>query len=215
MAAAPDVDSLPAWPDLLPWQAEAAREVLSARAAWPHALLLDGPRGLGKRTLALNLARGLLCESPSADGSACGSCASCHYVAAGQHPDLQMIEPFVIDEDGEVKVQDPILIERIRALIDWVQLTSHRGRAKVAVIVPAEAMNLAAANALLKTLEEPPPATYLILVAHQPGRVPATLRSRCRRMAAPRPDAGVAEPGSRSRAWRSPDRSWRRRAAHR
>jgi len=193
MAAAPDADPLPTWGELLPWQADAAHEMLSARAAWPHALLLDGPRGLGKRTLALNLARGLLCETPGPNGIACGACASCHYVAAGQHPDLQLIEPFVIDEDGEVKVQDPILIDRIRALIDWVQLTSHRGRAKVAVIVPAEAMNAAAANALLKTLEEPPPSTYLILVAHQPGRVPATLRSRCRRMISPRPSAAAAE----------------------
>ena len=104
-----------------------------------------------------------------------------------------MVEPFVVDEDGEVKVQDPIPVDRIRALIEWVQLTSHRGRAKVAIIAPAENMNLAAANALLKTLEEPPPATYLILVSHQPGRVPATLRSRCRRMAAPRPETKVAE----------------------
>jgi DNA polymerase-3 subunit delta' len=193
MAAGPDADPLPPFAELLPWQTGAAHELLSARAAWPHALMLDGPRGLGKRALALNLARGLLCETPGADGIACGTCASCHYVAAGQHPDLQLIEPFVIDEDGEAKVQDPILIDRIRALIDWVQLTSHRGRAKVAVIVPAESMNAAAANALLKTLEEPPPSTYLILVAHQPGRVPATLRSRCRRMAAPRPETAAAE----------------------
>jgi DNA polymerase-3 subunit delta' len=92
-----------------------------------------------------------------------------------------------------VKAQDPIPVDRIRTLIEWVQLTSHRGRAKVAVIAPAETMNLAAANALLKTLEEPPPATYLFLVTHQPGRVPATLRSRCRRMAAPRPATALAE----------------------
>ena len=193
MAVVPDAESLSSFPDLLLWQMAAAHELLSARVAWPHALMLDGPRGIGKRALALNLARGLLCETPAADGTACGNCASCHYVAAGQHPDLQLIEPFVVDEDGEVEVQDPILIDRIRALIDWVQLTSHRGRAKVAVIVPAESMNPAAANALLKTLEEPPPSTYLILVAHQPGRVPATLRSRCRRMPAPRPEAAAAE----------------------
>jgi DNA polymerase-3 subunit delta' len=193
MAAAPEADLSPPFPELLPWQAGAAREMLSARGAWPHALMLDGPRGLGKRVLALNFARGLLCETPGADGIACGTCASCRYVAAGQHPDLQLIEPFVVDEDGEVKIQDPILIDRVRALIDWVQLTSHRGRAKVAVIVPAEAMNAAAANALLKTLEEPPPSTYLILVANQPGRVPATLRSRCRRLDAPRPGAAAAE----------------------
>jgi len=193
MAPAPEADPRASLAELLPWQVATARELFSARAVWPHALMLDGPRGLGKRTLALNLARGLLCETPGVDGIACGECASCHYVAAGQHPDLQLIEPFVVDEDGEIKAQDPILIERIRALIDWVQLTSHRGRAKVAVIVPAESMNAAAANALLKTLEEPPPSTYLILVAHQPGRVPATLRSRCRRMAAPRPPTAAAE----------------------
>jgi len=193
MAAAPGDEQVSPWPPLLPWQTGAAREALAARATWPHALLLDGPRGIGKRTLALNLARALLCETPEVDGTACGVCASCHYVAAGQHPDLQMIEPFVLDDDGEVKVQDPIPVDRIRTLLEWVQLTSHRGCAKVAVIVPAESMNLAAANALLKTLEEPPPSTYLMLVTHQPGRVPATLRSRCRRMPAPRPATAAAE----------------------
>ena len=193
MANTQDGDTMvPGWPDLLPWQLSAARDALAAKATWPHAVLLDGPRGIGKRALALNLARGLLCETPAADGFACGACASCHYIAAGQHPDLQVIEPFVIDEDGEIKAQDPIPVDRIRSLIDWVQLTSHRGRAKVAVIVPAESMNLAAANALLKTLEEPPASTFLMLVTHQPGRVPATLRSRCRRMPAPQPDATLA-----------------------
>jgi DNA polymerase-3 subunit delta' len=179
--------------ELLPWQGEFAREALAMRATWPHALLLEGPRGIGKRTLAREFARALLCESQRPDGLACGTCASCHYVAVGQHPDLQMVEPFTIDDEGEVKAQDAIPVDRIRTLIDWVQLTSHRGRAKVAVVVPAEAMNLAAANAFLKTLEEPPPSTYLMLVAHQPGRVPATLRSRCRRMPAPRPATDVAE----------------------
>jgi len=181
------------WQELLPWQLQFAREALATRATWPHALLLEGPRGIGKRTLAREFARALLCENLRADGLPCGACASCHYAAVGQHPDLQMVEPFTIDDDGEVKAQDAIPVDRIRSLIDWVQLTSHRGRAKVAVIVPAEAMNLAAASAFLKTLEEPPPSTYLMLVSHQPGRVPATLRSRCRRMPAPRPAADIAE----------------------
>jgi len=113
-------------------------------------------------------------------------------VMAGQHPDLQLVEPFAIEDDGNVKALDAIPVDRIRALIDWALLTGHRGRAKVAVIVPAETLNAAAANALLKTLEEPPPETFLLLVSHQPGRLPATLRSRCRRMTVPLPDPELA-----------------------
>jgi DNA polymerase-3 subunit delta' len=192
MAGDDDLVAAPVWPELLPWQRPAATGALATRATWPHALLISGPRGIGKRTLALNFARSLLCESPSAEGLACGTCASCRYVAAGQHPDLQLVEPFTIDEDGEVKLLDAIPVDRIRALIDWALVTSHRGRAKVAIIVPAETLNGAAANALLKTLEEPPPDTFLLLVSHQPGRVPATLRSRCRHFVAPNADTDVA-----------------------
>ena len=175
----------PAWPELLPWQRTAAVEALVARATLPHALLIAGPRGMGKRTLALNFARALLCEAPRTDGLACGACASCGYVAAGQHPDFQLLELFEV-EDDEIKPVTEIKIWRIRALTEWAFLSGHRGRAKVAVISPAEALNTEAANALLKTLEEPPPGTYLLLVAHQPGRVPPTLTSRCRRFPAPR-----------------------------
>ena len=181
------------WIDFLPWQKSAAGAALAARTRWPHALLIAGPRGVGKRVLAQNFARALLCESPQGDGLACGACPGCHYMAAGQHPDFQLIEPLAVDDEGETKVLDAIPVERVRAMRDWVQLTSHRGRAKVAVIVPAEMMNAAAANALLKTLEEPPPATFLMLVSHQPGRVPATLRSRCQRMPSPSVDARSAQ----------------------
>jgi len=181
----PDV-TVPPWPTLLPWQQEAAATLLAGRATWPHALLLDGPRGIGKRTLAMNLAQALLCETPTATGFACGTCPSCGYTRAGQHPDLRLVEPFTFEDDGTIKVLDGIPVEHTRALIRWAQVTSHRGRAKVAIVVPAEAMNASAANALLKTLEEPPPETYLLLVAHQPGRLPATIRSRCRQVPAPR-----------------------------
>ncbi len=195
------------WPGLFPWQQESAAAMLADRARWPHALLVTGAAGIGKRALALEFARALLCETPRAGGGACGTCPSCRYVAAGQHPDLRVVEPVEIDDDnGEAKAVEWIAVDRIRRLIDWAQLTSHRRIAKVAVIVPAERMNAAAANALLKTLEEPPPSTYLILVTAAPGRIPATLRSRCRRLVAPRPDAaaatqwldaqGVANPGA-------------------
>jgi len=140
--------------------------------------------------LALNLAQALLCEAPRGDGLACGVCAGCRYAVAGQHPDFMRLELLVVDpEDGTLAQAETIGIDRVRALTEFAQLTSHRQRAKVAVISPAEpeCMNAAAANALLKTLEEPPPGTYLILVSDQPGRVPATILSRCRKLAAPRP----------------------------
>jgi DNA polymerase III subunit delta' len=175
------------WEPLLPWQSAAAREALAARSRWPQALLITGRRGIGKRSLALHFAQALLCEDPRADGAACGRCASCGYVAAGGHPDLRLIEPVERDDDGNTKKVDAILVDRIRELIDFAQLTTHRQRAKVALIAPAEAMNTAAANALLKTLEEPPPATYLLLVSDQWGRLPATIVSRCRVLTAPEP----------------------------
>ena len=176
------------WPAMLPWQADTARAELARRASWPHALLVHGPRGIGKHALALHFAQGLLCETPRGDGLACGTCAGCRYAVAGQHPDLMRLELLVVDpEAGTLEAVDAIAIDRVRALTDFVQLTSHRQRAKVGVIAPAERMNAAAANALLKTLEEPPPGTFLILVSDQPGRVPATLRSRCRLLAAPVP----------------------------
>jgi DNA polymerase-3 subunit delta' len=102
-----------------------------------------------------------------------------------------VIEPVERDEEGNEDVLDAILVERIRELIDFTQLSTHRQRAKVAVIAPA-LMNAAAASAVLKTLEEPPPATYLILVSHQVGRLPATIVSRCLMLAAPEPDPAVA-----------------------
>jgi DNA polymerase-3 subunit delta' len=203
-----DVEAVPPalpWLPLLPWQRQCAVETLAQRATWPHALLIHGPRGIGKHALALNFAQALLCESPRPDGLACGACPGCRYAIAGQHPDLMRLELTQIDEEtGALENLDTIAIDRVRTLIDFVQLTSHRQRAKVAVIAPAERMNAAAANALLKTLEEPPAGTYLILVSDQPGRVWPTIRSRCRRLAAPQPlpdearawlaAQGVAEP---------------------
>jgi len=175
----------------LPWQRSILGSLLPRRAHWPHAMLVTGPVGIGKRVLAQSLARALLCETAAADGSACGRCPGCGYAAAGQHPDLRLLEPIEIDDD-EVKLVEWISVDRIRALIRWAEITSHRGGAKVALIVPAERMNEAAANALLKTLEEPPAATYFVLVSHLPGRLPATIVSRCQRIVAPRPTRAEA-----------------------
>jgi len=180
--------------EALPWQRDAIRDLLARRARWPHAMLIAGPPGIGKRVLARTLARCLLCETPGADRNACGTCASCRYEAAGHHPDLRLVEPMEI-EDDVAKPVEWISVAMVRALADWTQLSSHRGGAKVAVIAPAERMNASAANALLKTLEEPPAQTYFLLVSDLAGRLPATIVSRCQRIVAPRPEAGAA------RAW--------------
>ena len=175
----------------LPWQRPMVAELLSRRARWPHAMLIAGPAGIGKRILAQSLAAALLCETPAPDGAPCGTCAGCRYAAAGQHPDLRTVEPIEVDGD-ETKVVESISVNHVRALARWAELTSHRGGAKVALIVPAERMNVAAANALLKTLEEPPANTYFMLVAHLSGRLPATVVSRCQRIVAPRPVPAMA-----------------------
>ena len=137
--------------------------------------LISGRRGLGKRLLALHFARALLCEAPLESGEACGVCPSCGYVGQGTHPDLQLIEPVTYDDEGNPTPVDTINVERVRELIEFTQLSPHRQRAKVGLIAPAEAMNAAAANALLKTLEEPPAGTFLLLVSHQPARLPPTI----------------------------------------
>ncbi len=175
------------WHAPLPWHAAPLRRLLAERAQFPHALLIHGRPGIGKLAFALNLGLGLLCEAPAAAERPCGTCPGCRYAQAGQHPDLLRIELVVPDDEGGWKKVENVAIDRIRGLIEFVQLSSHRRVGKVAVICPAERMQAPAANALLKTLEEPPPSTYLLLVADQPGRLPPTILSRCRRIAAPQP----------------------------
>jgi DNA polymerase-3 subunit delta' len=178
------------WEALPPWQDDAAAAALAERSWWPHALLLTGRQGVGKRLLAMHLARALLCETPRSDGSACGDCTSCGLVERGSHPDLRLIEPFAYDDEGNATPVDaitvePTIIDRVRATVESSPRRQGRGHH------PAE-RNAAAANALLKTLEEPPPRTYLLLVSHQPGRLPATIVSRCRRLPVPDPDPALA-----------------------
>ena len=137
---------------------------------------------------------------------ACGHCASCALLAAGTHPDLLVASPEALwpelglnpaDDSAprsESKtVSQDIRIEQIRRLTDWAVSTSHRGRAKVALIYPLDALNPAAANALLKTLEEPPEDVQFLLGAHRLNAVLPTLRSRCRLAALPRPSASAAQ----------------------
>jgi DNA polymerase III subunit delta' len=163
---------------LHPWNRPQAERLVAQLDRLPHALLLAGPSGLGKNAFGLHLARWLLCAQPTA-AQPCGVCHSCRLVQAGSHPDLVVISP---EEEGKA-----VLVDQIRALADFLHLKSHIAARKVAVITPAEAMNLNAANALLKMLEEPPAGAYLILVGTRLSRLPATIRSRCTRFEFRRP----------------------------
>jgi DNA polymerase III subunit delta' len=183
-----------ALPERLAWNAPLVRALLARRDMLAHALLFAGPQGIGKRSLASEVAQALLCEAPRADGTACDACASCGYFAAGSHPDFRVIDRWKVDDDGELARRDVIIVDDVRDLGRLFDFSAHRGGNRVALIDPAEAMNRAAANALLKTLEEPPAGAYLLLVSHQSGRLPATIVSRCRRVVVGLPprDAALA-----------------------
>jgi len=166
---------------LAPWNLEAWNNLNERRrrGALPHAILLAGPAGLGKREFAEAFARALLCNSPSEDGHACDTCRACRFVAAGTHPDLVRIS-FELRDDGKPRTE--LTVDQMRNLSERLTLTAQFGGAQIALIDPADAMNHAASNALLKTLEEPTPGTIIVLVANTPSRLSATIRSRCQRI---------------------------------
>lgn len=163
--------------EIYPWQATLWQQ-LAGRSQYAHAYLLHGPAGIGKRALAERLMASLLCRSP-VGLEACGQCKSCHLLAAGTHPDNFVLEPEAQDK--------AIKVDQVRELVSFVVQTAQLGGRKVVLIEPAEAMNLNAANALLKSLEEPAGNTLLLLVSHQPSRLLATVRSRCVQQACPLP----------------------------
>ena len=160
----------------LPWHQELWQSLQQRRAAGrlPHALLLMGPAGLGKGLFARRLARVLLCEAPNAEGDACGQCRSCRLFLAGSHPDYSVVQPV---EDSRI-----IKVDQVRDLCTFLGYTAQYGGYKIALLEPADRLNVNAANSLLKTLEEPPGAGLLLLVTAQPARLPATVRSRCQRL---------------------------------
>ena len=168
--------------DVYPWQVGLWQQ-LAGRTQHAHAYLLHGPAGIGKRALAERLMALLLCQRPLAD-QACGQCKSCHLLAAGSHPDNFLLEP----EEAE----KPIKVDQVRALVNFVVQTAQLGGRKVVLLEPAEAMNLNAANALLKSLEEPSGNTVLLLISHQPSRLLPTIKSRCVQQACPLPSESAS-----------------------
>jgi DNA polymerase-3 subunit delta' len=164
---------------LCPWLVPALEQFETARRAGSlgHAWLISGPAGIGKLNLALVLARRILGagDSPAElDAAAALTALAARHDPLDRHPDLHWLHP---EEDKET-----ISVDQVRDVIDIFTLTAHRGGAKIAIVEPAEALTTAAANALLKTLEEPTQGSYLLLLSHQPGRLPATVRSRCQHL---------------------------------
>ncbi|MFP6558998.1 DNA polymerase III subunit delta' [Paraburkholderia sp. B3] len=204
---------------IYPWQTGDWERLQQLRSHWPHALLLHGQAGIGKLHFAQHLAKGLLCESPQPNGEPCGSCPACNWFVQGNHPDYRVIVPEALaaevgpvgaddgdkaadkSEKGEgeesKKTRTPskeIRIEQVRALLDFTAVGSHRGGLRVVVLYPAEALNVAAANALLKTLEEPPSGVVFLLVSARVDRLLPTIISRCRQwpLSTPAPETAEA-----------------------
>lgn len=171
----------------LPWQDAQWQRMAAMQAGGrlPHALLLRGPEGVGKLRFARRLVSALLCERHEFQKGACGECRGCHLVSADSHPDLHVLAP------GDGKQQ--IGIDQVRSLIQRIGLTPQYGGRKTVIVWPAERMTRAAANTLLKTLEEPPGDALFVLVAHRAGTLPATIRSRCQMVDFPVPDAHAAK----------------------
>ena len=178
-------------PPLAPWQQQ---RLDTALAAWRagrlgHAQLLCGPEQLGKRAVADALAARLLCEAPAGDPP-CGRCRGCTLREAGTHPDFRLV---TFEENPNTgKLRTELVIDQVRTLSGSMQMTAQRGGAQVVLVDPADALNTSAANALLKTLEEPADNRFLLLVSAAPQRLPATIRSRCQRIEFAMPDRDSA-----------------------
>jgi DNA polymerase-3 subunit delta' len=193
---------------MYPWQEDAWTRLQAMRVRLPHAILFHGPAGIGKADFIEAFAQALLCENVRPDGHACGACASCGWFVQGNHPDYRRLRPEAMEDEAppaegdeapaeEKKTKSKtaskeIKIEQVRALADFMNISTHRQGLRVVVLYPAEALNMPASNALLKTLEEPPPGTVFLLASNGLDRLLPTILSRCRKFALPMPDHAQA-----------------------
>ena len=195
-----------------PWIAAQTRALLAQRG---HAWLLHGPSGLGQYGLAMELARAWLCEQPG-EGGACGVCGSCHAIDVRTHADLSVLMPettllelgWPLGEKAQSEIDDKkrkpskeIRVDAMRDTVEFAQRTSARGRGKVVLVFPAEQMNTITANALLKTLEEPPGDVKFVLASESAHQLLPTIRSRCLGHAMRWPDALASQQWLQSRGF--------------
>jgi DNA polymerase-3 subunit delta' len=195
---------------IYPWQESSWTQLQQLRQRMPHAILFHGAAGIGKSDFIERFAQGLLCEAVLPDGHACGQCASCGWFVQQNHPDYRRVRPEALEdepaaeggEEGDAETKKTaklakapskdIKIEQIRNLADFMNISTHRQGLRVVVLYPAEALNMPASNALLKTLEEPPPGTVFLLASNSLDRLLPTILSRCRKFALPMPSHAEA-----------------------
>jgi len=186
------------------WLSQTWSQLQTRRQALPHALLIQGRAGLGKTALAMAFAQRLLCEGTTSADLACGECQACVWFSQGNHPDFRLLQPEALAEsppaDAESRRRDgetasrQIRIDQVREVQGLLAIGTHRRGLRVVLIRPAEAMNVAASNALLKSLEEPPPSTVFLLVSSMPDRLLPTVKSRCQRVLVPPASSADAVP---------------------
>lgn len=207
-----------------PWQRDFAQIWLSQQDQMAHAWLFHGLEGIGKRQLILALAARLLCEAPSGI-DACGQCQSCLWIKLGHHPDLMRVRPAAVEiqeafdnPQESIEVDKPrsstttkpsshLLVDQIRALEPWYHRSTHRSGWRIVLLYPAQALMVESANALLKSLEEPPPNTLFLLSTPTPDRLLPTILSRCQRRLLPTPDIQVSQTWLKAQGVQNPE-SW-------
>jgi DNA polymerase-3 subunit delta' len=189
----PDIETDFIKPVLYPWQNDVWQRLVQQadQKHLPHALLLKGVEGSGLQAFALLLVNFLLCLSPKND-QPCGECRDCHLLSVGTHPGFSIIKPELSKKTESMS--KVITIGQIRDVIDnMVNQTSLNARRKIVMISPADVLHHNAANTLLKSLEEPPPDTFFVLVSQKPARLLATIRSRCQIINLPSPQSADAD----------------------
>lgn len=186
--------------NIYPWQEQVWQHINQDSQRMPHALLLHGRTGIGKYDFARVFSQALLCSNGGQHNQACGVCSSCNWFNDNSHPDFRLLSPEQeVEADDEAvgskkaKKKTQISVAQIRDLSGFLSLSSHRSNGlRIVLIHPAEALNLASANALLKMLEEPASGVVFILVAHQLQRLLPTIISRCQKISMPIPDESQA-----------------------
>jgi len=186
--------------EIYPWQDKLWQNLNQGRQKLHHAFLMHGRAGIGKYDFALGYSQALLCPNRDERGYACNECPSCHWFSDESHPDFRLISPeqeASTEEEAspakKTKKKTQISVAQIRDLSDFLNLSSHQTSGlRIVLISPAEALNQASANALLKMLEEPAPGVIFILLSHQLQRLLPTIISRCQKISMPVPDTSQA-----------------------